>query len=95
MAIVSLTSGYRPNGQEERTKQELGRFLRSQCQDWQGEWARFLHWADSQCVLGYQPALAPWTPSQTEAPAVNKWFRHAEEVWNSAHLRLQRAAHRQ
>jgi hypothetical protein len=45
---VSLTSGYRPqsNRQVERMNQEMGRFLRSHCQDWQGEWARFLPWAE-------------------------------------------------
>ena len=39
---VSLTSGYHPesNGQVERVNQEVGRFLRSYCQDRPGEWAR-------------------------------------------------------
>jgi hypothetical protein len=86
-ATASLTSGYRPqsNRQVKRTNQELGRFLRSHCQDQQGEWARFLPWAEYaqnslrhsstvltpfQCVLRYQPALALWTLSQTKAPAV-------------------------
>ena len=27
-----------------------------------------------QCVLGYQPVLAPWHQSQNEAPAVDDWF---------------------
>ncbi|XP_055746967.1 uncharacterized protein LOC129829313 [Salvelinus fontinalis] len=35
--------------------------------------------------LGVTPALAPWTPGQTEAPAIGEWFRHAEEVWSDAH----------
>jgi hypothetical protein len=45
---VSLTSGYRPqsNGQVKRMNPELGRFLRSHCQDRQGEWARFLPCAE-------------------------------------------------
>jgi hypothetical protein len=75
--------------------QELGMFLRSHWQDRQGEWARFLPWAELaqnslyhspygltpfQCVLCYQLALALWTPSQTEAPAVDEWFRNAEEI---------------
>ncbi|CAB1337861.1 unnamed protein product [Coregonus sp. 'balchen'] len=41
-----------------------------------------------------QPAVAPLHPSQTEAPAVDEWFRHAEEIWNAAHTRLQRAVRR-
>ena len=98
------------NGQVERTNQELGRFLRSHCMDRQAEWAQFLPWAEYaqnslrhsstgltpfQCVFGYQPPLCPWDPSKTEAPAVDEWFRRAEEVWNSAHVRLQRAIRRQ
>ncbi|XP_052385565.1 uncharacterized protein LOC127933095 isoform X1 [Oncorhynchus keta] len=39
----------------------------------------------------YQPVLAPWHQSQTEAPAVDNWFRHAEETWEAAHVHLQRA----
>ena len=87
---VSLTSGYRPqsNGQVERVNQELGRYLRSYCQDWPGEWAAFLPCAQNaqnslchsstnltpfRCVLGYQPAMAPWhrstgTPAFSLAP---------------------------
>ncbi|KAK6293491.1 hypothetical protein J4Q44_G00358170 [Coregonus suidteri] len=48
-----------------------------------------------ECVLGYQPVLAPWHQSQTEAPAVDDWFRSAEEMWNAAHVHLQRAVRRQ
>ncbi|XP_023856652.1 uncharacterized protein [Salvelinus sp. IW2-2015] len=43
-------------------------------------------------MLGYQLALAPWHTSQTEAPVVEECFRRAEETWNAAHTRLQRAA---
>jgi hypothetical protein len=109
--MVSPTSGYhsQSNGQVERMTQELGRFLRGHCQDRQGERARFFPWAEYaqnslrhsteltpfQCVLGYQPALALRNPSQTNAPAVDEWFRRAEEVWNDAHLRLQCTIRRQ
>ena len=71
---VSLTSGFHPesNGQVERVNQDVGRFLRSYCQDRQGEWAAFIPWAEMaqnllrqsstnlsplQCVLGYQLVL--------------------------------------
>ena len=93
---VSLTSDFHPasNVQVERVNQDVGRFLRSNCQDWPGEWAAFVPWAEMaqnslrhsstnpspQCVLGYQPVLAPWHQSQTKAPAVDDWFRHAEEI---------------
>ena len=48
MEKLEDTSGYRPqsNGQVEMMNQELGSFLRSHCQDRQGEWARFLPWAE-------------------------------------------------
>ncbi|CDQ98731.1 unnamed protein product [Oncorhynchus mykiss] len=102
---VSLTSGFQPesNGQVERVNQDVGRFLRSYCQDRPGEWAKFVPWAKMaqnslrhsstnltpfQCVLGYQPVLAPWHQSQTEAPAVDNWFRRAEETWEAAHVHL-------
>jgi transposase InsO family protein len=87
---VSLNLGCHPesNGQVERVNQDVGRFLRSYCQDWPGEWARYAPWTELaqnflrhsltnmspfQCVLGYQPVLAPWHQSQTQAPAVEEW----------------------
>ena len=74
---ISLTSGFYPdsNGQVERVNQDVGRFLRSYCQDRLGEWAAFVHWAEMaqnllrhsstnlspfQYVLGYQLVLAQW-----------------------------------
>ena len=47
-----------------------------------------------QCVLGYQPVLAPWHQSQIEAPAV-EWFKCSEETWDAAHVHLQWAVRRQ
>ena len=108
---VSLTSGYHPesNGQVERVNQDVGRFLRTYCQDRPEEWARYVPWAEMaqnslrhsstnltpfQCVLGYQPVLAPWQQSQIEAPAVDEWVRRSEETWNAAHVHLQRALRR-
>uniref|UniRef100_A0A6Q2YIJ1 Gypsy retrotransposon integrase-like protein 1 n=1 Tax=Esox lucius TaxID=8010 RepID=A0A6Q2YIJ1_ESOLU len=110
---VSLTSGFHPeaNGQVERVNQDLGRFLRSYCQDRPGEWAEFLPWAEYaqnslrhsstsltpfQCVLGYQPVLVPWQ-SQPESgvPAVDDWFRRAEDTWSLAHRHIRRAGVRQ
>ena len=94
------------NGQVEGVNQEVGMFLRCYCQDLPREWAYFLPWAEYaqnsllhsstnltpfQCMLGYQPALAPWHPSKTKAPAVDEWFRDAEETWNAEHNRLQQA----
>ncbi|KAK6323383.1 hypothetical protein J4Q44_G00057220 [Coregonus suidteri] len=98
------------NGQVERVNQEVGRFLRSYCQGRPEEWARYVPWAEMaqnslrhsstqltpfQCVLGYQPVLAPWHESQIEAPAVDEWVRRSEETWNAAHVHLQRAIRRQ
>uniref|UniRef100_A0AAZ3RZK8 non-specific serine/threonine protein kinase n=1 Tax=Oncorhynchus tshawytscha TaxID=74940 RepID=A0AAZ3RZK8_ONCTS len=84
--------------QVERENQDVGRFLRSYCQDQPGEWAAFIPWAEMaqnslrhsstnlspfQCVLGYQPALAPWHQSQIKAPAVDECFKRSEETWDA------------
>lgn len=47
-ATVSLTSGYHPqaNGQTERMNQEIGRYLRTYCQDNQNDWVHFLPWVE-------------------------------------------------
>ena len=45
---VSFTSGFHPksNGQVERVTQDVGRVLRSYCQDRPGEAAAFIPWAE-------------------------------------------------
>ena len=83
------------NGQVERVNQDVGRFLRSYSRDRPGEWARYVPWAEVaqnslrhsstnmspfQCVLGYQPVLAPWHQSQTKAPAVEERAPALEET---------------
>ncbi|KAK3561405.1 hypothetical protein QTP86_000602 [Hemibagrus guttatus] len=48
-----------------------------------------------QCVLGYQPPLFPWSGELSDVPAVEEWYRRSQEVWERAHVRLQRAVRRQ
>ncbi|KAK3553204.1 hypothetical protein QTP86_031796 [Hemibagrus guttatus] len=98
------------NGQAEHLNQEIGRFLRSYCSREQQRWSEFLAWAEYaqnslthsstgltpfQCVLGYQPPLFPWSGEPSSVPAVEEWYRHSQEVWERAHVRLQRAVRRQ
>ncbi|KAK3513363.1 hypothetical protein QTP70_012342 [Hemibagrus guttatus] len=98
------------NGQAERLNQEIGRFLRSYCNREQQHWSEFLPWAEYaqnslthsstgltpfQCVLGYQPPLFPWSGEPFDVPAVEEWSRLSQEVWERAHVRLQRAVRRQ
>ncbi|KAK3511977.1 hypothetical protein QTP70_027656 [Hemibagrus guttatus] len=98
------------NGQAERLNQEIGRFLRSYCSQEQHRWSEFLPWAEYaqnslthsstglttfQCVLGYQPPLFPWSGEPSSVPAVEEWYRLSQEVWERAHVRLQRAVRRQ
>ncbi|KAK3532977.1 hypothetical protein QTP70_006212 [Hemibagrus guttatus] len=102
---VSLSSSHHPqsNGQAEHLNQEIGRFLRSYC-------SLLLPWAEYaqnslthsstgltpfQCVLGYQPPLFPWLGEPSSVPAVEEWYRRSQEVWERAHVRLQRAVRRQ
>ncbi|KAK3574653.1 hypothetical protein QTP86_011574 [Hemibagrus guttatus] len=73
-------------------------------------WSEFLPWAEYaqnslihsstgltpfQCVLGYQPPLFPWCGEPSDVPAVEEWYRLSQEVWERAHVRLQRAVRRQ
>ncbi|KAK3524887.1 hypothetical protein QTP86_011211 [Hemibagrus guttatus] len=98
------------NGQAERLNQEIGRFLRSYCSREQHRWSEFLPWAEYaqnslihsstgltpfQCMLGYQPPLFPWSGELSDVPAVEEWYRQSQEVWERAHVRLQRAVRRQ
>ncbi|KAK3574414.1 hypothetical protein QTP86_006579 [Hemibagrus guttatus] len=98
------------NGQAERLNQEIGRFLRSYCSREQHRWSEFLPWAEYaqnslthsstgitpfQCVLGYQPPLFPWAGEPSDVPTVEDWYRRSQEVWERAHVRLQRAVRRQ
>ncbi|KAK3506432.1 hypothetical protein QTP70_002158 [Hemibagrus guttatus] len=46
-------------------------------------------------MLGYQPPLFPWSGELSDVPAVEEWYRRSQEVWERAHVRLQRAVHRQ
>ncbi|KAK3511603.1 hypothetical protein QTP70_011262 [Hemibagrus guttatus] len=98
------------NGQVERLNQEIGRYLRSYCGREQHRWSEFLPWAEYaqnslrhsstgltpfQCVLGYQPPMFPWSGEPSLVPAVDDWIRRSERVWDSAHVRLQRAVRSQ
>ncbi|KAK3512075.1 hypothetical protein QTP70_030365 [Hemibagrus guttatus] len=98
------------NGQAERLNQEIGRFLRSYCSREQHQWSEFLPWAEYaqnslihsstgltpfQCILGYRPTLFPWSGEPSDVPAVEEWYRLSQEVWERAHVRLQRAVRRQ
>ncbi|KAK3534978.1 hypothetical protein QTP70_001931 [Hemibagrus guttatus] len=98
------------NGQAEHLNQEIGRFLRSYCSREQQRWSEFLPWAEYaqnslihsstelmpfQCVLGYQPPLFPWSGEPSNVLAVEEWSRLSQEVWEHAHVRLQRAVRRQ
>ncbi|KAK3555671.1 hypothetical protein QTP86_027417 [Hemibagrus guttatus] len=98
------------NGQAERLNQEIGRFLRSYCSREQHRWSEFLPWAEYaqnslihsstgltlfQCVLGYQPPLFPWSGEPSDVPAVEEWYQRSQEVWERAHVRLQRVVCRQ
>ncbi|KAI2645745.1 Transposon Tf2-9 polyprotein [Labeo rohita] len=98
------------NGQVERLNQEIGRYLRTYCNREQHRWSEFLPWAEYaqnslthsstgltpfQCVLGFQPPLFPWSGEPSSVPAVDDWIRRSERVWDSAHIRLQRAVRMQ
>ncbi|KAL0179864.1 hypothetical protein M9458_025306 [Cirrhinus mrigala] len=98
------------NGQVERLNQEIRRYLRSYCSREQHRWSEFLPWAEYaqnslthsskgltlfQCVLGFQPPMFPWSGEPSSVPAVDDWIKRSERVWDSAHVRLQRAVRNQ
>ncbi|KAK3543641.1 hypothetical protein QTP70_025987 [Hemibagrus guttatus] len=89
------------------TRRSVGSSGHSREQHW---WSEFLPWAEYaqnslihssmgltpfQCVLGYQPPLFPWSGELSNVPAVEEWYRQSQEVWERAHVRLQRAVRRQ
>lgn len=45
-----------------------------------------------QCVVGYQPSLFLWNPTEMKMPTVDDWFRRSEAVWKSAHWRMEQVA---
>ncbi|KAK3550529.1 hypothetical protein QTP70_000030 [Hemibagrus guttatus] len=98
------------NGQAEHLNQEIGRFLRTYCSREQQRWSEFLPWAEYaqnslihsstgltpfQCVLGYQPPLFPWSGEPFDVLVVEEWYRLSQEVWERAHVQLQRPVRRQ
>ncbi|KAK3509986.1 hypothetical protein QTP70_024321, partial [Hemibagrus guttatus] len=85
---VSLSSDYHPqsNGQVEHLNQEIGRFLRTPSSS--------MGLTPFQCILGYQPPLFPWSGEPSDIPAVEEWYQWSQEVWERAHIRLQRGVRR-
>ncbi|KAI2647139.1 Transposon Tf2-6 polyprotein [Labeo rohita] len=98
------------NGQVERLNQEIGRYLRTYCSREQHRWSEFLPWAKYaqnslthsstgltpfQCILGFPPPMFPWSGEPSSVPAVDDWIKRSERVWDSAHVRLQRAIRNQ
>ncbi|KAK3505573.1 hypothetical protein QTP70_021494 [Hemibagrus guttatus] len=84
--------------------------LGSDVEEEQQRWSEFLPWAEYaqnslihsstgltpfQCVLGYQPPLFPWHGEPSDVLSVEEWYRLSQEVWEHAHVRLQRAVRRQ
>ncbi len=98
---VSLSSGYHPesNGQVERLHQEIGCYIRTYCSREQDKWSNFLPWAkyaqnwpNPFSVCSSLPApMFPWFGEPSMVPEVGDWIKHSERMWNSAHVRLQRA----
>lgn len=94
------------NEQVKRLSQEIVRYLRSYCSREQHRWSEFIPWAEYaqnslrhsstnlslfQCVLSFQQPMFPWSGDPSAVPSVNEWMRKSVDVWESAHVRLQRA----
>ncbi|KAL0168601.1 hypothetical protein M9458_036823, partial [Cirrhinus mrigala] len=94
------------NSQVERLNQEIGHYLRTYCSREQDKWSNFLPWVEYaqnslthsstgltlfQHVLGYQPPMFPWSGEPSMVPSLDDWIKHSKWVWDSAHVRLQRA----
>ncbi|KAK3548692.1 hypothetical protein QTP70_016441 [Hemibagrus guttatus] len=79
---VSLSSGYHPqsNGQAEHLNQEIRGIPQVLLQ---------------QGTAALDPPPFPWSGEPSEVPAVEKWSRLSQEVWEHAHVRLHRAVRRQ
>lgn len=89
------------------TKNSLGySYCHSYCHHNHADCSQFLLWAEYarnsirkpatgltpfKCLLGYQPPPFPWSGEPTELPAVDNWLQRSEDVWNEAHVHLQRA----
>lgn len=86
--IVSLISGYHlyANGQVERLNQEYAQNSLTHSS---------VGFTPFQCVFGYQPSMFPWSGGPSEVPAVDDLVKRSEWVWDSAHVRLQRAVRAQ
>ncbi|KAK3539769.1 hypothetical protein QTP70_013204 [Hemibagrus guttatus] len=83
---VSLSSGCHTqcNGQAECLNQEIGWFLMTYCSREHQRWSEFLPWAEyAQNSLIHS------------STAVEAWYRLSQEVWEWAHVQLQRAVRRQ
>uniref|UniRef100_A0AAQ4R6H8 Chromo domain-containing protein n=1 Tax=Gasterosteus aculeatus aculeatus TaxID=481459 RepID=A0AAQ4R6H8_GASAC len=46
-------------------------------------------------MLGFQPALFPWSGESSEVLAVDDWLRRSRTIWDAARVQIQRAVQRQ
>ncbi|KAK3575086.1 hypothetical protein QTP86_019735 [Hemibagrus guttatus] len=59
--------------------------------------SQFTSWVwGSLCArLGIGPPLFPWHGEPSDVPSVEEWYRLSQEVWERAHVHLQRTVRRQ